>query len=106
MTNEIAFVCRYDAPRRESQHRALLRVGRNGPTDTTHALAAHCLILRPQTFKQDVSGAVWSSKLLFEDPDVIYKAHLAFLESGADLILTGTLVLQSSLALSTSVRFS
>jgi hypothetical protein len=60
-----------------------------------------------QTFKQDVSGAVWSSKLLFEDPEVIYKAHLAFLESGADLVLTGTSVpVSRARSLSAVVRLS
>jgi homocysteine S-methyltransferase len=35
---------------------------------------------------------LWSAKLLVEDPEVLIKAHLAFLEAGATVIQTATYV--------------
>lgn len=38
----------------------------------------------------DLSGALWSARLLRDDPEMIRTAHLAFLEAGADCITTAS----------------
>ncbi|MEM6672687.1 MAG: homocysteine S-methyltransferase [Planctomycetota bacterium] len=38
----------------------------------------------------DLNDSLWSAKILTEDPDAILRAHLAFLESGADCIVTSS----------------
>lgn len=39
---------------------------------------------------KDINSSLWSSVLLATDPASIEEVHLAFLEAGADVILTGT----------------
>ena len=40
--------------------------------------------------RKDINSPLWSSVLLSTDPASIEDVHLAFLEAGADVILTGT----------------
>jgi hypothetical protein len=44
-------------------------------------------------FKQDVSGPLWSARVIDESPETIVNAHLAFMRAGADVILTATYAL-------------
>ncbi|KAI0085032.1 Homocysteine S-methyltransferase [Irpex rosettiformis] len=41
-------------------------------------------------FLQDISGPLWSARLIDTDPNLVVEAHKAFLASGADIILTST----------------
>ncbi|KAH9829094.1 Homocysteine S-methyltransferase [Rhodofomes roseus] len=43
-----------------------------------------------ELFQRDIFSPLWSAKPVDEDPEVIIKAHLAFLRAGADIILTST----------------
>ncbi len=38
----------------------------------------------------DLSGALWSARLLKDNPEIVREAHLAFLEAGADCITTAS----------------
>ena len=38
----------------------------------------------------DLSGALWSARLLLEDPDAIRKLHLDYFEAGADIAISAT----------------
>lgn len=38
----------------------------------------------------DLAGELWSARLLAEDPDAIREAHAAFLEAGADVVITAS----------------
>ncbi|KAI5478303.1 Homocysteine S-methyltransferase [Pseudohyphozyma bogoriensis] len=44
----------------------------------------------PKEKGKDINSTLWSSCLLADDPQSIEDVHLAFLEAGADVILTGT----------------
>lgn len=45
-------------------------------------------------FHFDISHTpLWSAKAVVEAPDVIVQAHLAFMRSGADIVLTSTFVI-------------
>jgi S-methylmethionine-dependent homocysteine/selenocysteine methylase len=65
----------------------------------TPASIAFDLIGYQGTTLEDVLGVnisdspLWSAKYIKEDPEVIIKAHLAFLEAGASIIQTATLVI-------------
>ncbi|KAJ3040424.1 Homocysteine S-methyltransferase 1 [Rhizophlyctis rosea] len=41
-------------------------------------------------FQKDISGPLWSARLLIEDPTTIKKAYKSFLEAGADIITTSS----------------
>jgi hypothetical protein len=39
---------------------------------------------------EDLSGSLWSARLLNDSPETIVRAHAAFLEAGADLIISAS----------------
>jgi homocysteine S-methyltransferase len=38
----------------------------------------------------DISGHLWSARLLHTDPDAIYRAHMAYLQAGAQIIISAS----------------
>jgi homocysteine S-methyltransferase len=38
----------------------------------------------------NINDELWSSKLIYENPELIEKVHYQFLEAGADVIITST----------------
>ncbi|KAI0743644.1 Homocysteine S-methyltransferase [Daedaleopsis nitida] len=47
-------------------------------------------IVPQDIFHKDISTPLWSAKPIEDDPELIISAHLAFLQAGADVILTST----------------
>ena len=43
-----------------------------------------------ESLGEDLSGELWSARLLFESPDVIRRAHLDYLRAGADCIISAS----------------
>ena len=50
---------------------------------------------------EDLSGDLWSAKLLQSDPDKILQAHADFLRAGADVIITASYQCSMPLLMST-----
>ncbi|KAJ3215810.1 Homocysteine S-methyltransferase 1 [Dinochytrium kinnereticum] len=43
-----------------------------------------------ETDGKDLTGELWSARMIFEDPDAIKAVHLKYLEAGSDIIITSS----------------
>ncbi|MFE5599761.1 homocysteine S-methyltransferase [Streptomyces coelicoflavus] len=65
-------------------------------SDFADALAAGPLVLdgglsnRLEAAGHDLGDALWSARLLADDPEAIVRAHLAYFEAGADVVITSS----------------
>ena len=68
---------------------ALVHIQRRGgthrPIILDGGLATQC-----EAMGCDISGHLWSAKLLRTDPDAIYRAHTAYLRAGAQIIISAS----------------
>src|SRR6478735_7017707 len=65
-------------------------------SDFADALASGPLVLDGGLSNQleaaghDLGDALWSARLLAEDPEAITRAHLAYFEAGAEVVITSS----------------